>query len=217
MTPAPRLVVFDLDGTLVDSLPDIAASIARLRAAHGRGPRTADEVRAAIGAGSRILLERTCRDLYEGEAGFESLLGEFRRIYTAESVRAPRLYPGAAELLAATSGRALLAVLTNKPREITLPLLERLGIAGSFDRVVSPADARAVKPDPAPLRALLGELAVAASDALLVGDSVQDFAAGRAAGVFTVGMRGGYWQPGVPEPDRWVEDFAELGALLGYR
>lgn len=211
----PRLIVLDVDGTLVDSLPDIAASVNRLRARHGGEPRSAAEVRAAIGEGSRRLLERTAGDLPAARASFEALLAEFKEVYVEESVRAPRLYPGAAPFLAAARRVAYLAILTNKPREITGPLLARLALDGAFARVVSPADARAVKPDPAALLELLADLAIAPAEAVVVGDSVHDFAAGRAAGAFTVGMRGGYGPTGNPEPHAWVDDFSGLAELLG--
>lgn len=206
---AARLLVFDLDGTLFDSLEEIAESLNAVRLARGLSPLPLGAVRTAIGAGARALLERTSgAELGPGadlDEAYARLLAEYR----VRCARAPRLYPGAREFLASAGRDAALAVFTNKPLEIALLTLEAAGLASAFARVLAPENAPR-KPDPAGLLALMEEFAAAKEETVLFGDSVSDFAAGRAAGVLTVGMRGGYYRPGEPDPDLWAEGWERV-------
>ncbi len=206
-----RLVVFDLDGTLLDSLDDIAESVNSIRTDWNLPPLAGEQVMAGIGRGARHLVAQTIPEpIASGVIDLEALYAHFHAVYKRRSLERPRLYPGAREFLAALAPHCTLAVLTNKPREITEPLLERIAIARSFARVVTPENARGRKPDPGGLVDLLRDLCIAPRQSLLVGDSINDFAAGRGAGVFSIGMRCGYYQPGEPDPDLWVDDFAGL-------
>ena len=208
-----ELLVFDLDGTLLDTLPDIIACVNHLRARYERVPLTSEDVRRAVGDGARVLLERTLGEVLADGKNPDRLFDEFLGIYRVESLRDPQFYPGAHEFLTLTEPDHVLAVLTNKPLAITEPLLDAVAITDLFASILAPENARARKPDPAGLEGLLEQLGVAPEDALLIGDSTKDFATGRAAGVVTVGMRGGYYNPGEPDPDFWAQDFDQLAEL----
>ena len=214
--PRPALLVFDLDGTLLDSLPEITSSLNELRRQFERSELPAETVRRAIGDGALILLERTCPDILDAHADLTPalLFERFRQIYVDHSLQDPRYYPGAREFLELARAHCRLAVLTNKPEAVTGPLLARLEIEAWFVRVLCPENARARKPSPEGLRGLLEELGLSPSQAVFIGDSSKDFEAGRGAGVHTVGMRGGYGKPGGPEPDFWADDFATLLRLF---
>lgn len=209
-----KLLVFDLDGTLVDSLPDIADSVNAVRTAHALAALDPERVRAAVGHGARVLVERTMGEEVPPGSTIDSLYAELLAQYARFVVREPRLYPGVREFLDFAAPRYALAVLTNKPRETTRLTLERASLAGRFARVVCPEDAPAPKPDPRGLLAILEATGATREEVVLVGDSVSDFATGRNAGVRTVGVRGGYYQPGEPDPDVWVENWAALRRLF---
>jgi len=181
----PRLAVFDLDGTLVDSVDDLAASVNHALGAVGLPLRSRDEVRSFIGDGARVLLERAVgprRDL------LEPALAAWRAHYDAHLLDATRPYPGVPEALAAA--RRTLAVLTNKPAPMAVRILAGLGLAGRFAGVVGGGDAPP-KPDPAGARALLARLGVRPEDAVLVGDSPVDAATARNAGMEFVAVTWG--------------------------
>lgn len=203
------MIAFDLDGTLIDSLPEIAGSLNAVREECGLPPHALPVVQRAIGRGARVLLERTMHDGFAAghslDALYEILMKEYRSRCTE-----PTLYPGAEAFLDWTSERHSLTILTNKPLEITQRTLEALGLADRFAAVICPENARAPKPDPAGLLGLLDERDVSPAEAILIGDSENDFAAGVAGDVFTIGMRGGYYHGGQPEPHRWVDGFEAL-------
>jgi phosphoglycolate phosphatase len=214
--PGVRLVVFDLDGTLIDSSLDLAtavnATLARLYP--GATPLDLERVRSFIGDGARALVARSL-----SAAGLrdrpEDALAVFLDCYRARMLDTTRLYPGVAECLDALGGRPL-AVLTNKPGEMSRAILSALGVAGRFFRVIGGDDAPR-KPDPAGLLALMREAGVAPAAALMVGDSANDVRTGRAAGAWTVGVRGGFDPAGLAAdpPDVLVEGLHELPGLLG--
>jgi phosphoglycolate phosphatase len=206
-------MIFDLDGTLLDTIRDIEHSVNDVRAGHGLAPLTQEMVRAAVGKGVRVLLTRTVVPDAPPGISLDSLVEEMLARYRVHCVKEARPYPGAIDFLRKTAPHVTLAMLTNKPLEITRLTIGAAGIAGYFEKVVSPENARGRKPDPAGLLGLLEDLEVKPAEALFFGDSVNDFAAGRDAGVTTIGLRIGYYSPGEPDPDLWVEDWAELHQL----
>ena len=212
--PRLELLVYDFDGTLLDSLVTIAGAVNEVRARHSVVPRSLDEVREAIGQGARWLASRVFADLVSDGHDPDVLFDEYHGIYHARSLAESELYPDVREFLTEAGGRYRQVILTNKPQSITEAVVEVLGLGEVFERVACPESSRALKPDPDSVLELLEELAVVRERALLIGDSVNDFAAGRGAGVVTVGVRGGYYHPGEPEPDLWVEGFGELRGLL---
>jgi len=181
-------VVFDLDGTLVDSTEDITAAFNRTlsRVAPGTPPLGLEMVRALIGHGARNLVERglAVAGLRLDPAG---VLPVFLEVYGAGLLDKTQLYPGTAEALDALAGRSL-AVLTNKPGGLSRAILAGLGVADRFVRVVGGGDGPASKPDPAGLAFLMGEFDATPAQTLMVGDSPVDVATARAAGVEIVGV-----------------------------
>ncbi len=181
----PRLTIFDLDGTLVDSVDDLAASVNHALARVGLPARGREEVRGFIGDGARMLLSRAVGarpDL------LEPALAAWRAHYGEHLLDRTRPYPGVPEVLAG-AGRPL-AVLTNKPAPMARRILDGLGLAPRFFAVVGGGDAPA-KPDPAGARALLARAGVRPEDAVLVGDSPVDAQTARAAGMEFVAVTWG--------------------------
>jgi len=207
---ACRLIVFDLDGTLIDSLPEIASGLNAVREKCGLPPHPLPVVQNAIGSGSRALLERTMADGIAAGHSLDKLQEWFMAEYRVRCSERPTFYPGADRFLEWAATRHSLAILTNKPLEITERTLDALAITDRFVAVVCPENARARKPDPRGLLGLLEEQGVAVGEAIFVGDSETDFGAGAAAKVFTIGMRGGYFHGGEPDPDLWVDSFEAL-------
>ena len=190
----PRLAVFDLDGTLVDSAPDIHAALDRLMAGQRRPGFARPEVAAMIGDGVRVLVERAAaaRDI----AFSKALLARFTADYTARAAEATALFPGIPEALAALeqAGWAL-AVCTNKPAAATAALLGALGLEGRFAAVGGGDSFPVRKPDPGHL---LGTLALAGAgprDAVMIGDHRNDVAAARGAGLPCLFAGWGYGTP----------------------
>jgi phosphoglycolate phosphatase len=183
-----RLVVFDLDGTLVDSTEDIAAAFARTveRLAPGTPPLSTRDVRALIGNGARNLVQRGFALLSLPHTAAEAL-PVFLSLYRECLLDRTRLYPGTAETLRALRGRTL-AVLTNKPGDLSRTILTGLGVASLFARVLGAGDGPASKPDPAGLQLLMEARGATPASTLLVGDSPVDVATARAAGVPVVGV-----------------------------
>ncbi|MER9063468.1 phosphoglycolate phosphatase [Mesorhizobium sp. M0482] len=199
---SPKAILFDLDGTLVDSAPDIAAAVNELLAGHDLPPLRLDQVKAMIGGGIRKLVERAFAA--PGTPLLGSALDEANRvmapIYRRHLTGRTRLMPGVREVLTHLhlSGIAM-AVVTNKPqlaaREILLHfrLTEYLGAIVGGDAVTS------LKPAPDALLLALDLLQVEPRDTLMVGDSSADVAAARAAGMAVILLRGGYSQIPVEE------------------
>lgn len=184
--PALGGVVFDLDGTLVDSCEDIAQAANFCLAGAGFPPRTTAEVQTFIGDGSRMLLARAS-GLSTTDARLDEMLERFFVYYTAHSVDHTRLLPGVREVLAALSHLPL-ALCTNKPRVTTLAMLEGLGIDAAFDAVVAAGDVPHHKPHPAPLQRVAELLGVPCERLVLVGDGPQDVECARAAGSRSIGI-----------------------------
>jgi len=212
-----RLLVYDLDGTLIDSLADIARSVNTVREEFQAPPHPSEVIRGAIGEGARVLCSRVLVDLVDDNRDPELLFQRFRAAYLQISSQGDeiRWFPGARELLREARDQGIAqALLTNKPRFVTDVLLPRLQVEGPFDRVVCLEDAPAPKPDPRGLRAIVEEIGVDRSSTLFIGDSAVDFATGAAAGIATVGVRGGYYVEQPPAPDLWVPSLEAIRAFI---
>jgi phosphoglycolate phosphatase len=193
-----KAVAFDLDGTLVETLPDLHESANRMLAQLGRPPVSESVVRACVGDGVDRLVKRLLTGMPDGEpdaASFENAAQDFRRHYAAVLTRASLPFAGATSTLESLRGRGFkLACVTNKPARFTEPLLQGLGLAGYLDLVLSGDSLIRKKPDPLPLVHVAGAFGIEPAQLLMVGDSPADTGAARAAGcpVFCVpyGYRG---------------------------
>lgn len=209
-------VMFDLDGTLVDSRADLANAVNHVLASFGCDPLDPRTVHRYVGDGARALVERALgpgrRPLWS--AGVDVFLAYYRE----HALDRTCLYPGVGELLAAMDAVGVSAsVLTNKPVELSCRILEGLGVLGQFVDVVGGDSLAVRKPHPDGVRYLLRRAEVGADGALLVGDSVIDAATARAAGVRFCGVTWGFTPEGLVGDDAptvsTADDLARL--ILG--
>ena len=216
-----RAVLFDLDGTLVDSAPDIARAVDRTLRVLGRPPAGEDKVRNWVGNGAPRLIKRALTGEMYGEPEaelYERAFDLFFRHYGEDLTSHSVLYPGAAELLAVLRQRGLkLACVTNKPERFARPVLKALGIAEPFEVIVGGDTVDTKKPDPAPMLFTLDRLGVAPEHALMVGDSVIDVEAARNTGTGVVCVPYGY-NHGVDVrgfgPDAVIDNLRDLERML---
>jgi phosphoglycolate phosphatase len=176
-------VTIDLDGTLADTIPDLAAGANAMLAELGRPALPVERIRTFVGKGIPKLVERTLTEAF-GDAGLmERALPVFERHYAAANGRHSTLYPGVTEgLRALRDMKVPLACVTNKSGRFTTPLLEQLDLARYFEQVVAGDTLPQKKPDPAQLLHASRGFGVAPGQMLMIGDSVNDAEAARAAG-----------------------------------
>lgn len=195
MTGRWEAVVFDLDGTLVDTAPDLHAHLNEMLADLGRPGFDLDEVRPMIGDGARVLLRRgldASGGMPEG-VDIEALFEEFLRRYTARPLRFGAIFDGVEGVLQALASAGIrLGVCTNKPQAPTDRLLAELRLARHFAAVIGGDSLAVRKPDPGHLQAVLDRLGAAAGRSVLVGDSANDVEAAAATGVPCVLVSFGY-------------------------
>jgi phosphoglycolate phosphatase len=205
---APRAIVFDLDGTLVDSRRDIAAACNHALVAAGRTELPEEKIGSFVGDGARVLLARAFEAEPTSEA-VEQALVPFNLYYAAHAAVYTRWMPGAVDVLAAL-GRLPLGLATNKPRAATMALLGALGATSCFVSVVCGGDAP-LKPRPDSILRALEPTLVTPRDAWVVGDGVQDVGAARAAGAISIAVLGGF----TPEETlRAAKPDAVIGSLV---
>lgn len=209
----PKCLVLDLDGTITDSLPDIAAALNRSLARHGQDPLPIAAVRPMVGDGVAQLFLRgyAARGLVPTEADMAEGLAD----YTAHSTDETYLYPGALEALQALKAQGWrLAVCTNKPEAPARILLDHVGVLPLLDAVGAGDSFPVKKPDPDHIRFTLRAAGVAMEDAVMIGDHHNDVAAGKGAGLPTIFAAWGYGPREVGAmADATAEHFAEVPAL----
>lgn len=212
-----RLVTFDLDGTLIDSVPDLAVAIDAMLGDMGLAAVGEMRVRDWVGSGSRKLVERALHHATGEGADTQRLEASHERFlhyYGLAPSERTRVFPGVREALAALQERGLtLAVITNKPYAFIAPILESLALDRYFATAVGGDTLPQKKPDPTPLLHVAERLGVEPAACLMVGDSRHDIEAGRRAGFRTLAVPYGY-NHGEPvslsKPDFLVESLAEL-------
>jgi len=217
----PGMILIDLDGTLVDSVPDLAYCVDEMMDRLGRPGHGDARVRKWVGNGVERLVRRALIGQLDGEppeADFERAYPIFLDLYRDNTSKRSRLYPGIREgldWLEAAGYR--LGCVTNKAAQFTEPLLRDLGVRDAFQVVISGDTLPRKKPDPLPLLHAAELFGVAPKQALMVGDSVSDVTAARAAGFSIVCMSYGY-NHGVDirgaGPDAVIDSLVELRALL---
>ena len=192
----PELILLDLDGTLVDSVPDLAAAIDAMMMALELPTRGEEQVREWVGNGMERLVRRALVGRIEGEpdeALFQQAFPVFQECYQRHNGMAARLYPGVMETLEQLQTRGYpLGCITNKAHQFTLPLLRSLGIDSCFRIVLSGDSLPEKKPHPLPLLHAAQQLGAAPEKSLMVGDSVNDVRAARAAGFRIICVSYGY-------------------------
>ena len=220
--PMPaKLVMFDLDGTLVDSVPDLAQAINTMLVQLQRQPVSEACVAQWVGNGAQVLVRRALAGGLEHAAVDEALAADALALFLAayaDNHHLTRVYPGVLECLQALKAQAMpMALITNKPEAFVAPLLTEVGLDGFFTWIIG-GGATKPKPDPAALFYVMQMAQVETTDAVFVGDSCNDIQAAKAAGVYSVGMRYGY-NHGRPieleEPDQVLDNLADLLPLLG--
>lgn len=208
-----RLIVYDLDGTLVDTGEDITNAVNHMLTVLSTSPLSRQEVRRFVGRGLHDLIRRCLQT--EDERLVEEGSRLFERYYAEHLIDHSVLYPGVRETLEYFKDR-LQAVLTNKPNPFAGDLLAALGMSGYFTEVAAGGAGIPKKPDPTMLLAMMRRASVETGEVLLVGDSVIDVDTGRRAGVLTVILTQGFEDPGdlaAASPDVVARNFQEFLAL----
>ena len=206
----PALIIFDLDGTLIDSAADLTASVGQMLARFGGEPLPLEEVRGMIGDGTATLVARALAARGLGAVDPVAASRVFLEHYAADATRRTHAYPGARAALAALTAESIPLVLcTNKPARLADAILGKLGLAQYFARVVGGDTLPFRKPDPRVLLTLLAGFDAAPELSLMVGDGEVDAATASAAGVPLVLMRHGYHRGP-------IEGIPCLAALAGF-
>jgi len=217
----PKMVLIDVDGTLVDSVPDLAYCVDELMRTLGREPHGEAKVRDWVGNG----VERLCRRALLGQLDGEPSEEDFARaypifldLYAANPSQRSRLYPGVREGLDYLKSQGyLVGCVTNKAARFTVPLLRDLGVYAAFGIVVSGGTLPVKKPDPQPLLHAAAHFGVSPDESLMLGDSQSDVKAARAAGFQIVCMSYGY-NHGEDirryHPDAVIDSMVELQDLI---
>jgi phosphoglycolate phosphatase len=211
------LLIFDLDGTLVDSAADLRAALNQMLRERGRPSLSLPQVKQMIGDGAAALVARALAASGGNPADAAGALPRFIELYEADAVRLSRPYPAVPETLAALRRRGYrTAICTNKPQHATLTVLEGLGLLPLFDAVAGGDRFPVRKPDPGHLSGLIGALGARAEAAAMIGDSENDAAVARGAGLPLVLMRYGYARadPDSLGADAVLDQFADLPAVL---
>lgn len=216
-----RGLAFDLDGTLVDSAPGLAAAIDLALADMSLPQAGVERVSAWIGNGADVLVQRALHWAQADAAPeyCQQLRERFDRYYAESVNHGSRLFPQVRSTLAklASAGYPM-ALVTNKPTPFVAPLLQTLGIVEYFSLIIGGDDVIEKKPHPAPLYLVLGQLGLRAHQLLFVGDSRNDIQAAQAAGCPSVGLTYGYNYGeaiALSHPDRVLACFADLLPALG--
>lgn len=211
-----RGVLFDLDGTLADTAPDLGFALNQQRLARGMPELPIEAVRSHASSGARGLL-KIGFGIEPGQSGYDALRDEFLDIYEDNLARSSRLFPGVSALLEQIERRGLRwGIVTNKAERFTFPLLRALTLIERAACVICGDTTPNPKPHPAPLLAAAEKLGIPAQQCIYVGDDERDVQAGHAAGMPVVVARYGYLGNGKP-PEQWGADgFIDTPAgLLG--
>jgi phosphoglycolate phosphatase len=191
LMPTIKLIIFDLDGTLTDSLADLTDAVNYVRAHYKKAPLSQEQVRTMVGQGARVLVQRALEDQPSSE--IDRALPAFLAYNERHLADKTILYPGVSVTLSSLQQHGyLLAVISNKNEDLCRKLLSILGVESCFSLVLGGDSLPERKPSPLPLLTAMERLHVAPSETVMVGDSINDIAAGAAAGVKTIGCRYGY-------------------------
>ena len=200
-----RAVLFDMDGTLLDTAPDFVAVCQAMRKDRGLAPVADALIRDVVSGGARAMVAATF-GLSPEDEGFEALRLEFLDRYQDHCAVETRLFDGMGELLSdLEKSRLVWGVATNKPLRFAEPIMQRLGLSTRSAVLLCPDHVTRSKPDPEMLLLACQQLNMAPSEVLFVGDDLRDIEAGQAAGTRTVAVRYGYIHP-EDNPGNWGAD-----------
>jgi phosphoglycolate phosphatase len=213
----PSLIVFDLDGTLIDSQRDLVDSVNEVLESFGSDPLPVEQVTAMVGEGARMLVRRAL-ETARVDQPVSQALDRFRLVYNRRLVDHTRPYAGIPDLVDQLATRALLAVLSNKPGAPTTRILDAFSMADRFRWIMGGDSSFPKKPDPTALRYLMNQARADAADTIFVGDSMIDVDTARQAGVqvcaalYGFGSARGDLELG--DEDLRATDVPELAGLL---
>ena len=214
-----KAVVFDLDGTLVDTAPDLMAATNHVLSLLRRRPITMTEVRSFVGRGARILIERGVAATGDAidEASLSYYHAEFLRHYEGHTADRSEIFPGVVPLLTRLGDSGIKAgVCTNKPEGLSRQLLDALDLSRLVGAIIGPDTIGIGKPDAAPYLETVKRLGVSVENSILVGDSETDILTARAAKVPVIAVTFGYTPKPVAEygPDHLISHFDEVWDIL---
>jgi phosphoglycolate phosphatase len=216
---ASPLIVFDLDGTLVDTAPDLVDTLNLVLAREGLPPVAYEAGRNMVGGGARVMLERglAAEGRTVSPARLDEMARDFVAHYAAHIAERSRIFPGVEAALDLLSVRGCrLAVCTNKLEWLSVRLLDTLGLSSRFVAICGPDTFNVAKPDPRILHCTIKRCSADGCPTVMVGDSATDIATARAARVPVVAVDFGYTETPVSElaPDRIISRFADLPAAV---
>ena len=216
-----KAVAFDLDGTLIDSVPDLAAATNATLQELGLPLSTESQVRSWVGNGAEMLMRRALSFALSKDVSDEQLavcMPRFMHFYQQNLQQHSRLYDNVEQVLKELhSAGYQLAIVTNKPFEFTVPLLQAFKLDGYFSIVLGGDSLAKMKPDPLPLTHILQQWQLEPAQLLMVGDSKNDILAAKAAAIASIGLTYGYnygEDIGLSGPTAVCEQFSEISALL---
>ena len=211
--PTGRLLIFDLDGTLIDSVGDLTTAINRLRADFQLAPLPMSTVRRHIGDGVRKLVERCLQDF---PTDLDAALATYRRYYAHHMHDTTALFPGvAAGLRQLRAAGCRLAVISNKQGDFCRTLLKQLGVLELFCCILGDGDTARLKPDPEPLREVMRRAGAAPTETWMIGDHHTDLEAARRAGIRSLFVTYGLGETGTEKPDHTCTTFAAVVHFFG--
>lgn len=209
------LMIFDLDGTLVDSLEDIESSVNHTMTQMGLRPLSRDQIRSFVGDGIRSLMRRSMEtQITLGEGVLDEALATYVDHHEQHCVDSTMVYPGVHEVLTHFASKKK-AVVSNKSERFTRRLLDVLGLSRHFSMILGGDSLAVKKPDPGILIHVATSLEADARQSVIIGDGPQDMSCGRAAGMHTCGVTYGYrHRSALNEADYIIDDILELKGLF---
>jgi phosphoglycolate phosphatase len=209
-----NVVIFDFDGVIIDSGADIASAAQHTLKVFNRPVLSKEEIISYVGHGAEVLIRRCFKDC--NKEIIEQAIPFYKKYYLDNALIETTLYPNVKEMLKVIKGQGedkKIALVTNKPEEISKKILAGLGIRQFFDLILGPESVKKIKPDPEGISKVLDTFGIAAEKAIMVGDSYVDVQAGKNAGTNTCGVTYGLGNKEAlteSAPDFYISDMSQL-------